>query len=151
MRISDWSSDVCSSDLKAAEAATEQAGQAAPKPAPAAETPAESAAFTLPKNLTATLDLTAKVVQFRNGLIQDAVVRASMADGAVQLENASALLPGGSEVSIAGAVRPVDVTPRFEGRLDASSDNLRRALELLGVAPAPLPAPRLRRFPPATN
>src|SRR3546814_12159761 len=34
---------------KAAEAATEQGGQAAPKPAPAAETPAESAAFTLPQ------------------------------------------------------------------------------------------------------
>lgn len=113
--------------------------------APAAK-PAAPAAFSLPKNINASLDLGVEAIQYNGGVIRQAGIRGSLANGAVTLDHASALLPGGSDVSLVGFLQPVNGQPKFDGDVAIASDSLRSLLQWIGVDTATLPADRLRGF-----
>lgn len=116
-------------------------------PEPSAAKPSESSeGFSLPVNLAASLDIGIEVVQFRDGVIRDVGLRAELANGAVTLERASALLPGGSDVSLFGFLSFLEGEPWFEGEIAAASDNLRALLGWAGADTRALPSDRLRGF-----
>ncbi len=105
-----------------------------------------SASFELPQNVNASFDLAVDVVQFRDGVIREVGVRAALANGAITLDRATALLPGGSDVSVLGFLSTVEDALRFEGEIAAASDNLRALLDWAGADMSTLPADRLRGF-----
>jgi uncharacterized protein involved in outer membrane biogenesis len=107
---------------------------------------APQAAFVLPAEITLSLDLGIEAIEYRGGVIRQARIRGSLANGAVTLDRASALLPGGSDISLVGFLQAMDGEPLFEGDIAAASDNLRGMLRWLGVDTAALPADRLRGF-----
>ena len=102
--------------------------------------------FELPANLHVSLDLQAQVVQFRSGIIREAILRAILSNGSIAVEQASALLPGASDVTLSGFVQPVEGKPQFDGELTVTSDNLRGIFDWLEIAPGSLPPDRLRNF-----
>ncbi len=113
--------------------------------APAAKA-ASPAGFTLPKNINASLDLGVEAIQYNGGVIRQAGIRGSLANGAITLDHASALLPGGSDVSLVGFLQPAKGQPKFDGDVAIASDSLRSLLQWIGVDTAALPADRLRGF-----
>lgn len=136
--------------LKQAEVgAPEKAEKASPAGGGSKATPAQKGAaapFTLPKNINATFDLSIDVVQYRGGVIREAGLRAALSNGAITLDRATALLPGGSDFSVLGFISfPAD-GPNFDGEVTAASDNLRALLDWAGVNTAALPPDRLRGF-----
>jgi len=115
------------------------------KPTPQ-KPPESSGEFSLPGNIAASLDIEIDVVQYRDGVIRDVGLRAALANGAVTLERASALLPGGSDVSLFGFLSFIEEGPWFEGEIAVGSDNLRALLGWAGADTASLPSDRLRGF-----
>jgi uncharacterized protein involved in outer membrane biogenesis len=102
--------------------------------------------FSLPRNVNASFDLAIDVVQYRDGVIREVGLRAGLANGAVTLDRASALLPGGSDVSLLGFLSVIEDEPRFEGEVAVASDNLRALLAWAGADTSTLPSDRLRGF-----
>lgn len=114
---------------------------------PSAAKPSESSeGFSLPGTIAASLDIGIDVVQYRDGVIRDVGLRAALANGAITLERASALLPGGSDVSLFGFLSFLEGEPWFEGEIAAASDNLRALLGWAGADTRSLPPDRLRGF-----
>ncbi|GIK98399.1 MAG: hypothetical protein BroJett029_26080 [Alphaproteobacteria bacterium] len=112
-------------------------GAPAPDSAPAQTAPAAPAEpFTLPRDIGAELALTIDAVTYGGGVISNAQLGATLADGEIAITRASALLPGGSDVSLAGTIDAETGQPRFAGAVEASSDNLRSLLDWLKT---PLP------------
>ena len=113
--------------------------------APASTTAAPAAGgFALPGQVVVNFDLSAEAVAWHQGVITRPHLTGRLADGQLQIKQASALLPGGSDVSLAGTLASKDGKPQFAGAIQAKSDNLRDLAEWLG---APLPkvsADRLR-------
>ncbi len=106
----------------------------------------ETPLFELPTNLNARLELKIDAVQILAGIVRDATVNLTLADGGIAIEQATALLPGASEVSLNGFVLPVVGKPKFDGELSIMSDNLRGTIDWLKVFPGILPTDRLRKF-----
>lgn len=132
--------------LGAAGAATPASERAA---APAAERPAppvEEAAFALPADISGSIDASAEIVVWRKGLIRQARLGATLAGGAITIDRAGALLPGGSDLSIYGTLAANEGLPVFDGGFDAAADNLRGVAEWLGVDLGAVPADRLRKL-----
>ena len=100
----------------------------------------------LPKNFNASFDLVIDVIKFRDGVIREAGLRAALSNGEVTLDRASALLPGGSDVSLLGFLSFIEGEPHFDGEVAAASDNLRSLLGWVGVDISAFPADRLRGF-----
>lgn len=117
-------------------------GESKNRPAP----DANAGPLSLPTNVSATFDLSVDVVQYRGGVIREAGLRAALANGAITLDRATALLPGGSDFSVLGFISFAADGPRFDGEVAAASDNLRALLDWAGVDTAALPQDRLRGF-----
>jgi len=113
--------------------------------APASTTASPAAGgFALPGQVVVNFDLSAEAVAWHQGVITRPHLTGRLADGQLQIKQASALLPGGSDVSLAGTLASKDGKPQFAGAIQAKSDNLRDLAAWLG---APLPkvsADRLR-------
>jgi uncharacterized protein involved in outer membrane biogenesis len=120
--------------------------QAAAKPAePAEETaPPEAGAFALPTGINAAIDIAIDAISYRGGLIDNTKFVGELANGEFAIKQFSAQLPGGAAVSAGGALTAVDGKPQIGGALEAKADNLRALLDWLQVAPAGVPAERLR-------
>ncbi len=101
--------------------------------------------FTLPDGLDASLDLTVQTMIYKDQVVRESVLRGRLSGGSLQLEEASALLPGGSRVALDGALAPSEGGPRFSGSLQAESDNLRTLLGWLEIGVDGISAERLRR------
>jgi uncharacterized protein involved in outer membrane biogenesis len=123
-----------------------KAGNAAPSSATTPPATAPKVAFVLPADISLSLDLGIEAIEYRGGVIRQAGIRGSLANGAVTLDRASVLLPGGSDISLVGFLQAIDGEPLFEGEIAAASDNLRGMLRWLGVDTQALPADRLRGF-----
>ena len=112
-----------------------------------APAPAPAGAFTLPRTIGGELELAIDAIGYGGGVISDARLSAAMADGEIAITRASALLPGGSDLAVAGTIDAESGQPRFAGAVEASSDNLRGLLDWLKV---PLPegaaSDRLRKL-----
>ena len=89
-----------------------------------------------------TLSLGIDAIFWRDGLIRDAKLEASATDGTLTIRQASAQLPGGSDLALFGQV---DREGRFAGRIEAGSDNLRGLLAWLAIDIGAMPSDRLRR------
>ena len=138
------------SSAKPAESDSESEAEQAPteaKHAPPAENQVVSAeTIALPEDLQGTVDLSIGALVLRGQVIRQVRLSAQMAEGQLRLERALALLPGGSDVSISGSAVQSEQGPRFQGRLEGASDNLRSVMEWLGAPVAGVPADRLRKM-----
>jgi len=121
------------------------AGSAKPAEAPAAKpASAPGGGFALPTGIKADLDLAIEGVQYRGDAVRQVKLQAGLTpDGKARLGRLSALLPGGSDVNLTGNVAPADGQPRFDGRLEMASDNLRGLLQWLQADVGQVPSGRL--------
>ncbi|MEX2642353.1 MAG: AsmA-like C-terminal region-containing protein, partial [Acetobacterales bacterium] len=106
----------------------------------------EAAPFVLPTDLAGQLDLVVGTVQWRGGQVRQLRFLADLEGGELQINQASALLPGGSDVALFGFFNAKDGQPHFDGQVEAVSENLRGALDWLGVTPAGVSQERLRNL-----
>ncbi len=114
--------------------------------ASAAKPAATDAGFRIPADLTGSLSLDLGILQWRGGIVRQVQFDALVGDGRIDVKRLAALLPGGSDLTLSGAIAAVEGKPRFEGRAEAASDNLRSVLEWLGVDLGAVPTDRLRNF-----
>jgi len=115
-----------------------------PPPAPAATTAAAPARFDIPKGMGGSLALAVDAITLRGGLIGQARLKAELVDGEITLSQASAQLPGGSDVALFGFVTAPGGQPKFDGQADVTVGDLRGLLKWLDVPPPEVPADRLR-------
>lgn len=107
--------------------------------------------FTLPRDLFVDLAVAIEALSWRGAVIENARVEATLAEGELVLNGATAQLPGGSVVSLAGVLAPVEGRPVFDGQAEARSDNLRALLAWLGVDTSAVPPGRLLRLDASTD
>ena len=123
----------------------------APVPAEPADSPTAApdmaALFrALPAGLAASLDLAIETVTYRGNVMRQARAILALDAGAVTVRRASALLPGGADVTLAGRIADGADGPSFAGAVDMAADDLRAVLAWLGLDVAAVPADRLRRI-----
>lgn len=103
-------------------------------------------AFSLPDGIAADMALSIDAVEYGDGLARQVTVDATLADGVLTLSRAQALLPGGSDLSLAGQLRAADGRPLFEGDVRTVSNNLRGLAGWLGVDLTGVPDGRATTF-----
>lgn len=101
--------------------------------------------FAFPE-LDATLSLGADIIQFNGALARDLSLKAALADGKLDIEDVSAILPGNTSFDMSGAIMASDGKPDMKLDVASRSDNIREMLEWVGVDTSTVPADRLRRF-----
>jgi len=99
---------------------------------------------TLPADVS--LDLSVAGARFRDTIVRRIAVRGSVDRGTVTLEELSAQLPGGTDLSIAGFGDMTGPEPLLEGNATLRADDLRRLLNWAGLPVPNVSADRLRRF-----
>ena len=102
--------------------------------------------FAMPQGLDASLEAKIDALVLNGGILRQVRVAADLSDGKVTLNQASAQLPGGSDISLFGLFVPVDGEPVFDGQLEANSDNFRALLNWLNIDVGAVPAGRLRKL-----
>ena len=124
-------------------------------PLKAAETSAPSApadalgraeALALPSDLSGSFNVEVEALTYNDALVRQGTISGAIIDGTVEFGRIAALLPGGSDVTMSGTLVTVEGQPRFEGQLEAASDNLRALLAWLELEPDAVPADRLRKL-----
>jgi uncharacterized protein involved in outer membrane biogenesis len=100
----------------------------------------------IPANISGTIDLSVGAVLYRQQIVRQTVLSMSIFGGVVSLQRLSALLPGGSDVTVFGTIDSKRGAPRFVGQVEAASDNLRALFDWLAIDVATVPADRLRKF-----
>ena len=120
-------------------------------PAPAAATgesaeefPGEAAFFALPGGFAANLDLSLDGVEINGEAAREIRLVAGLEDGFLDLQQVSARLPGGADVSVVGFVEAAENAPRFTGQVGFSAANARATLAWLGLGLEQVPQDRLR-------
>ncbi|MBI3706082.1 MAG: AsmA family protein [Proteobacteria bacterium] len=111
--------------------------------------PAQAAAPTelaLPQAVDGTLDLAIETITLGGDLIRQARFNAALNRGDLIVNQAAAQLPGGTDLTLSGQLTVSGAAPRFDGEIEAASDNLRVLLEWTGLDVSGVPADRLRRF-----
>lgn len=96
-----------------------------------------------PAGIQASLNLSVDGVAWRQGVLRQVRLQASLHEGTLTIGQFGALLPGGSDLQLLGTVDAVDGAPRFEGQVEMSADNLRGLLTWLQVDAGQVPAGRL--------
>ena len=121
--------------------------------APVAPTAGTPPNLTLPASLpgavSASVDLTVDALVYRGGIVRQARVNMTLDRGALAINQMTAQLPGGSELSAIGRLSPIaggGAEMRFDGVVEIGSENLRVALEWLKLNPSGVPADRLRKI-----
>jgi uncharacterized protein involved in outer membrane biogenesis len=105
----------------------------------------------LPGDLSASIDLEVQTLRYLGGVMHQAHAVLSLDDGVITVQQASALLPGGSNIALFGQLSPGGGGPRFEGQIEIESDDVRAAISWLDLFDtADIPTDRLRRFSFAT-
>ncbi|MDH3968427.1 MAG: AsmA family protein [Rhodospirillales bacterium] len=133
--------------LSQAEPAVEQAAKpTSPAPAGIKAGQGEAARFELPEDVRVGLELAVEGVVYRGQAVRQIRFDAALKDGRATIGRARALLPGGSDLSVNGVLSSEGGRPRFQGRLEATSDNLRGLVAWLGGSLGAVPADRLRRM-----
>ena len=98
----------------------------------------------IPGDIAAALDLKIGTLTWREGVIRQARTQLALADGTVAIRQASALLPGGTQVQFDGQLTRGGDRPWLDGVADIAADDLRAVLSWLGVGLGDVPADRLR-------
>ena len=102
--------------------------------------------FEVPNNISGSIAIGIDALTYREGVVSQVDIAADLADGAIAITRAAALLPGGSSFDIRGNVSPVEGLPQFEGQVQARSDNFRALLGWLGIAVEDIASDRLRKL-----
>lgn len=105
-----------------------------------------TADFSLPDNMTGGLEVTVGALEYREGIARQISVIAKMQDAQVTLEEARALLPGGSDLVLTGALSENSGKAIFAGRLRAASNNLRGLASWLGYDTSTVPDGQMANF-----
>jgi uncharacterized protein involved in outer membrane biogenesis len=113
--------------------------------APATDPSAAAGGFGLPDWLSGSIALSLEGALWHGGVLRDLKFQATLDRGALAITRASVLLPGGSDLALGGTIAAAAGVPRFDGVVEANSDNLRQLLDWLGAAPGNVPSDRLRR------
>ncbi|MDP6587848.1 MAG: AsmA family protein [Alphaproteobacteria bacterium] len=101
----------------------------------------------LPDDLAASVDLEVQTLRYLGGVVHQAHAILSLDEGVITVQQASALLPGGSNVALFGQLSPAEDGPRFDGQLEVESDDARAVISWLDMLNASdIPSDRLRRF-----
>ncbi len=85
--------------------------------------------FELPTKLNGSFDLGIAALGYHGGTVRQVRFTADLKDGKASITRASALLPGGSDVSGTGALVAEDGKPSFTGTVKGTSSNLRAILD----------------------
>ena len=104
------------------------------------------APFVLPASANGSLDLGVAALGYRGGTVRQVRLTADLKDGKVSITRASALLPGGSDVSGTGTLMAEDGKPSFTGTVKGTSSNLRAILDWFNANPPEIPADRLTKL-----
>ncbi|MEM7223565.1 MAG: AsmA family protein [Pseudomonadota bacterium] len=102
--------------------------------------------ISLPADVNGRLELVVEGLVYRGQALRQLQLDAILESRQLTLGEARALLPGGSSVSLTGKLTSSDAGPRFDGRTELSSDNLRALLTWAGLDVSAVPADRLRRL-----
>lgn len=123
-----------------------------PRPAPATTSPqgtstaaSEKDGFTLPQGLRVKFAIVADGVDYGGRAVRQIRLDGLLDQGAIVVDVLTAQLPGGTNATVTGTVYADGGLPRFVGRADVVSDNLRTALTWLEVPLDGLAADRLRK------
>lgn len=100
----------------------------------------------LPKDLNAEIDIGARILRWKGGIVRDVELLSSLRSGVLTIERGAAQLPGGTTMTLSGRAFNSDSGIQLDGDLAAISDNLRAALLWAGVEEGSLPPDRLRAF-----
>lgn len=111
-----------------------------------ASAPPAAGGFSLPANVTGSVDVSIDTLVYKRDLIRQVKLRAALEGGKLNLKQASASLPGGTSASLAGTLAADGGKPAFDGSVEMSSDNMRGLFDWLKVDVSAIPAERLRRF-----
>ncbi|WP_395022245.1 AsmA family protein, partial [Dongia sp.] len=106
-----------------------------------------AAPFTLPTGITANVTATVEQIAYQGKAIDGTKLVAQLKDGALNLTQLSAQLPGNTAFTLSGVLAPKGGQPSFTGAVKASSDNLREVADM--AAPGALnsvPSDRLRKL-----
>ena len=98
------------------------------------------------ESLTGNLDITVDAVLYRSQAIRDLTISMGVAGGTIDVKEASALFPGGSDVTFFGSLGSENGVPHFVGQINGGSDNFRALLEWMAFDVGKIPADRLRRI-----
>lgn len=134
------SAATAASDAAEGDGAGESGGGAAASGA------AQPPGLVLPDDITGNLTVAVDALVYRRQVVRQIRLNASLGDGQIAVNQALALLPGGSDLSITGSVTGGEVGPRFTGHVEAAADNLRGILDWLGADVSRVPADRLRKM-----
>jgi uncharacterized protein involved in outer membrane biogenesis len=103
------------------------------------------AGFTLPADARVKVAISADAIDYRGETIRQIRIDGVLEQGAVTIDLLTAQLPGGTNLTVTGTLYADAGLPRFIGRTDVVSDNLRNALGWLDVPLDRLAADRLRK------
>ena len=117
----------------------------------AADASGGAEAFSLPSDLSGSFNVEVEALTYNDGLVRQATISGAIIDGTVEFGRIAALLPGGSDVTMSGTLETVDGQPRFDGQIEAASDDLRALLAWLRLELDDVPADRLRKVGLTTN
>jgi len=102
--------------------------------------------FLLPAGLEGELELTAERLLLYGGSLRGLRLAGRFERGGLLVEEAAVQLPGGARLSLEGRWQADRDLPRFAGRFEARSTNLRAQLAWLDLEPEGVGGDRLRRF-----
>ena len=130
-----------------------KAGAPAQAAAPAEDggSDAPNRGFGFPPDLEAEIDLVVEAIVVNRSVVRDVQASMRLVDGEITVNRSSAQLPGGTTLEAFGFVEPVNNAPRFEGYVEARSDNLRAMLDWLAIDVSSIPTDRLRRWSLTSN
>ena len=107
---------------------------------------AAASVFAIPAGLGGSVALNLEAVIYRGKVMRQVQVEGTLGNGRFELARASALLPGSSDILVSGTALTEGGETRFDGRLEAASDNLRRLISWLGIDVSAVPVGRLHRL-----
>ena len=105
----------------------------------------DASGFTLPETMRVKVAISADAIDHGGRTVRQLRVEGQLDQGAISVDVLTAQLPGGTNVTVTGTVYADAGLPRFVGRADVVSDNLRTALTWLEVSLDGLAADRLRK------
>ena len=99
----------------------------------------------IPKNISGSVIVSVEALVYRGQAIGDVLINSELDNGVVKLNQFSAQLPGGSEVTLYGDLSTPKGAPQFSGNIGAHTNDLRKITEWLGVKVPNIPKDRLRK------
>ncbi len=102
--------------------------------------------LTFLQSMRASLEILVDTLVYRGRVVRQLSLAGQLEDGALTLEQARALLPGGSDFALTGRFSDLAGKLAYVGGLEAASDNLRGLLAWLGIDTDAVPSDRLRKM-----